>query len=90
MNRISPPTGVQARPVATPGREVRRRDSAWKRGVPSSSRTRGSETLTLRVAIALGDPQRDLAHDGADLPLELAHAGLARVAGDDRFQTARR
>ena len=35
---------------------------------------------------ALGDLARDLARDRADLALELAHAGLAGVVGDDRAQ----
>jgi len=51
MNSTSPPTGVHARPVATPGRDVRRRVSEKKRRLPSSSRTRGSVTVTLRVAV---------------------------------------
>ncbi len=36
MNRMSPPTGVQARPVATPGTLVRIATSFSKRGWPSS------------------------------------------------------
>ncbi len=39
MNSTSPPTGVQARPVATPGSPVRRLTSEVKRGRPSSSPT---------------------------------------------------
>ena len=39
MKRMSPPTGVQARPVATPGSLVRRLTSATMRGRPSSSCT---------------------------------------------------
>jgi hypothetical protein len=39
----SPPTGVQARPVATPASRVRRLASLRNRGRPSSSRTRASE-----------------------------------------------
>ena len=34
MNRMSPPTGVQARPVATPGTLVRIATSFSKRGAP--------------------------------------------------------
>ena len=48
-NSTSPPTGVQARPVATPGRLVRIRVSEKNRRLPSSSRIRGSVTVTLRV-----------------------------------------
>ena len=90
MNSTSPPTGVQASPVATPGREVRRRVSEKNLRLPSSSRTRGSVIVSLRFELALGDLPRDLAADGADLALELAHAGLARVVGDDRAQRRRR
>ena len=35
---------------------------------------------------ALGDLARDLPADGADLALQVAHARLARVVGDDRLQ----
>ena len=38
----------------------------------------------------LRDLARDLAAHGADLALEVAHAGLARVVADDRPQRARR
>ena len=40
--RTSPPTGVTARPVATPGSDVRFRASAEKRRLPSQVRTRAS------------------------------------------------
>ena len=54
------------------------------RGLPSSSRTRASEIVAGRAPLParvarLGDLARDLAADRADLALELAHAGLARV-----------
>ena len=42
--RTSPPTGVTASPVATPGSDVRLRTSARKRGAPSQARTRRSST----------------------------------------------
>ena len=45
-NSTSPPTGVHARPVATPGSDVRRLLSGWKRARPSSSRTFGAVTET--------------------------------------------
>ena len=86
MNSTSPPTGVHARPVATPGRA----------GAPANL---GVEPLPaeqladprlghghLALGAALGDLARDLAADAADLALELAHAGLARVIGDDHAQ----
>ena len=87
MNRTSPPTGVQARPVATPGSWVRRRVSAKTRRRPSSSRARFAETVCfLALRLPLGDLAGDLAADGADLALEVADAGLARVLLDDRPQ----
>jgi hypothetical protein len=46
MKRISPPAGVQARPVATPGSDVRLRTSCEKRRGPSHSRTRASSILS--------------------------------------------
>ena len=45
--RTSPPTGVQASPVATPASFVRRRCSEKKRRLPSSSRARLAEMRTL-------------------------------------------
>ena len=51
MKRTSPPVGVQARPVATPGSLVRRRCSAKTRRRPSSSRALLAETLTLPLAL---------------------------------------
>ena len=86
MNSTSPPTGVQARPVATPGSLVRRFDSAKKRRRPRSSRARLAETFSLAFGLALGDLARDLAADGADLALEVPHAGLARVLVGDRLE----
>jgi hypothetical protein len=35
---------------------------------------------------AFGDAHGDVAADAADLALEVAHAGLARVVADDRQQ----
>ena len=49
MNSTSPPTGVQASPVATPGTLVRRLASEKKRARPSSSRAFASPTLVLRT-----------------------------------------
>ena len=46
----SPPTGVQARPVATPGSLVRRRCSEKNRRLPSSSRARLAEIRNLDFA----------------------------------------
>ena len=86
MKSTSPPTGVQARPVATPGTRVRRLTSAWTLRRPSSSATLPRLTLTRLRRRPLRDLARDLAADRADLALELADAGLARVAGDDLAQ----
>ena len=51
MKSTSPPVGVQARPVATPGTLVRRRCSAKTRRRPSSSRARLAEIFTLPFAL---------------------------------------
>ena len=86
----SPPTGVQARPVATPGSRVRRRASAANRRLPSASRTLASfiDTALRPGAVGLGHLPGDLAAHRPDLALELADAGLARVVADDRPQAA--
>ena len=85
MKSTSPPTAVTARPVATPGSDVRLRTSASEapRAEPLA------HELLVRAHLlrpALGDPARRLPADGRDLPLELAHARLARVLADDRAQ----
>ena len=82
-NRTSPPTGVQARPVATPGTSVRRRCSDENLRLPSSSRARFAVDRRPCRDLALRDLAGDLAEDGADLALEVADAGLARVLLDD-------
>ena len=85
MNSTSPPTGVQASPVATPGTRVRRlRLGVVALAAEQLARPRLADRALRRLA--LGDAARDLARDRADLALELAHAGLARVVGDDRAQ----
>ena len=57
MNRMSPPTGVHARPVATPGTLVRIATSFSKRGgpriaatSPASMRTCGAVPSAIRIA----------------------------------------
>ena len=45
MKSTTPPTGVHASPVATPGPRVRRLVSEMNGGRPSSSRTRRSEIV---------------------------------------------
>ena len=82
MKRMSPPTGVQARPVATPGSAVRSATSDMNFCGPRYSGT--SSALTTNFSF---EPSATLTatprHDRADLALEVAHAGLARVAVDD-------
>ena len=46
MNRMSPPTGVHARPVATPGTLVRMATSFSKRGGPSTDARSEADTRT--------------------------------------------
>ena len=58
----SPPTGVHASPVATPGSAVRRRTSGWKRGRPSSSRTRGAVIDILRSSVPSATSSATLRH----------------------------
>ncbi len=45
-NRMSPPTGVQASPVATPGRSIRSATSSRNRGRPRYSATVSAVTRT--------------------------------------------
>ena len=49
-NRMSPPTGVQARPVATPGTLVRMATSCSKRGAPRMAARSPSPIGTLSTA----------------------------------------
>ena len=82
MNRMSPPTGVQARPVATPGKLVRIASSLSNFSGRECVQVVGVDVHVLRAAF--GDAHRDIAEHGADLALEIAHAGFARVVADDR------
>ena len=83
MNRMSPPVGVQASPVATPGTLVRMATSFSNRRGP---RMAGNAAASMRTcaAAALGDAHGDVAADRADQALQIAHARLARVVADDR------
>ena len=85
-NSTSPPTGVHASPVATPGpRGPPARLGEEPAAAEQLARARlGDRHLARRLA--LGDLAGDLAADRADLALQLADAGLARVVGDDRPQ----
>ena len=64
----SPPTGVTARPVATPGSDVRLRASAEKRRLPSQAHARLVDPGAL--ALALGDLARGRA-ERRDLAVEV-------------------
>ncbi len=85
MNRMSPPTGVHASPVATPGTPLRIATSASNlRGPRIAGRSSGP--IVTCCDAALGDAHRDVAQHLADLALEIAHARFARVVVDDRHQ----
>ena len=84
MNSTSPPVSVHATPVATPGRETRNATSSWNLRRPEVLRQMlAAVTIDARRAarrrVVAGDARRDLSRDGADLPLEVAHARFARV-----------
>src|SRR5262249_37943973 len=83
MNRMSPPVGVQASPVATPGTLVRIATSFSNRRGP---RMAGKAPLStrLRSRRPSATAMRAVGADGADQPLQIAHASLARVVADDR------
>ena len=66
MNRISPPTGVQASPVATPGTLVRIAISLSNFGAPRIG-TRSSRVDADRPAVAFGDAHGGVAQRLADL-----------------------
>ena len=81
-NRMSPPVGVQASPVATPGTLVRIATSPSKRrGAEDGVQLIDADPHALGVA--LGDAHGDAMQDRAKLALEIAHAGLPRVVADD-------
>src|SRR5712672_1791214 len=79
MKRMSPPVGVQARPVATPGTLVRIATSFSKRRGP---RIAGRAAASMRTRSAAPSAIRMTARR-ADQPFQVAHAGLARVVADD-------
>src|SRR3954465_13268091 len=98
MKSTSPPVGVYARPVATPGTAVRSAASCQKRWRPRASRTASSSRATgadtspaaSRVAVfrsrapAGGRARGGLPRQRPELALEVADARLARVLPDDR------
>ena len=63
--------------------------SSRNRGAPSISTTT-SGVIVDRRFVAFGAAPRDLAAERADLALEIAHAGLARVAANHLPQRRRR
>src|ERR1035437_5609658 len=84
MNRTSPPTGVQARPTATPGRATAVGDfgidAVARRAEILLDHNGGGQDL---LALAFGDAAGLLAADGADLALQVAYAGFAGVTAHD-------
>ena len=90
MNSTSPPTGVHARPVATPGGWCGARLGVEPLPAQQLARTRLGRRVTLRLALPSATWRATLRQTRADLALELAHAGLARVVGDDHAQRRRR
>ena len=85
MNRMSPPAGVHASPVATPGELVRSARSGRCRGAPRTFST-VSRRRPAGGRLALGDSHDDVPADRTDLAFEAANAGLARVGIDDRVE----
>ena len=86
MKSTSPPTGVQARPMATPGSLVRSSISSSRNlGAPSSSHDDFGRDGDRRL-VAFRAPPRGLAAERADFALEIPDAGLARVAANDLAQ----
>ena len=90
-------TARRRRPASTPGRWPRR--ACAVRSSTSSSRKRGAPSIVVhrrrgvsvdRRLVAFGAAPRDLAAERADLALEVADAGFARVAADHRAQRRRR
>ena len=82
--RISPPASVQARPVAMPTSETSPFRRLRNRGLPRKS-LRVSGVIWTGVSTFFWTILRaTLRQIAADLALEVAHSGLARVALDDR------
>src|SRR5207247_2033984 len=87
-NRTSPPVGVQARPVATPGRAVRSTTSSKNRGTAQIiGEAVGGDAE--RPGLALREAAGDLAGHGGDLAFEVPHARLAGIAAHDQSNGVR-
>ena len=85
---MSPPIGVQARPVATPGSLGALGDLGEEAlGPEELAHLLGACTTTGSVRPSVIGA-RDLAADAADLALEVPEPGLARVGADDRARCA--
>jgi hypothetical protein len=82
---MSPPTGVQASPVATPGNAGAHRDLAFEARLAEDLRDLLAPEHDPRRA-AVGDLHGDVAQRLADLALQIANAGLAGIALDDQPQ----
>ena len=84
INSTSPPTGVQASPVATPGSEVRSATSSlpWKRAGRAAG-ARPARRSRWSISSFFGDLRGNLAADAANFALQVAHAGFAGVRADD-------
>jgi hypothetical protein len=87
-NSTSPPAPVTASPVATPGVAVRARRLLEE--LLASERVADAVYVDLTGALSCALPEAilrgGLAQQLAELALEVAHARLARVLGDDRAQ----
>ena len=79
MNRISPPTGVHARPVATPGKLARSPISCSNFAGTKDGIEIGRVNTHLELRIFVGDAHGCMAHHAADLPFQLPYPGLTRV-----------
>ena len=79
MNRISPPTGVQASPVATPGTLVRIAISLSNLRRAEDRRRDRRAPMRIGPLLPFGDAHGGIAQRLADLPLETAHARFTGV-----------
>ena len=86
MKRMSPPTGVHARPVATPGMPAAHRDLGLEALRRRGSRAGRRRSIVMRSTLPSAMRTATLRQHVADLALEVAHARLARVVVDDRHQ----
>ena len=84
MNSTSPPDGVQASPTDHAGTLGALGNFAFAADLDAAQEFLddflGHDQL---VGLAFGQPPRLLAADGADVALQVAHAGFARVVPDD-------